>query len=167
MQAIGHGLHRDAAGAISDEPVQLCRGQLGVKWDVHKVQLGQQGAYLVQIGALAQQPGDQFKHRDVVLSVRFRLAGGVAHKVQPCNAQAFLVDSIVVERILLGHIGHTDHGVVGAHLPRPTERERVVARGDGHLIPVRKFIIQVAAKVQVFGPVGCCRTHKRWLPSYF
>ena len=167
MQAVGHGLHRDAAGAISDEPVQLCRGQLGVKWDVHKVQLGQQGAYLVQIGALAQQPGDQFKHRDVVLSVRFRLAGGVAHKVQPCNAQAFLVDSIVVERILLGHIGHTDHGVVGAHLPRPTERERVVARGDGHLIPVRKFIIQVAAKVQVFGPVGCCRTHKRWLPSYF
>ena len=61
----------------------------------------------------------------------------------------------------------TDHGVVGAHLPRPTKRERVVARGNGHLIPVRKFIIQVVAKVQVFGPVGCCRTHKRWLPSYF
>ena len=81
MQAIGHGLHRDAAGAISDEPVQLCRGQLGVKWDVHKVQLGQQGAYLVQVGALAQQPGNQFKGRYVVLALRQGLIIRIAREI--------------------------------------------------------------------------------------
>ena len=167
VQPIRHALHHNGAGGIGDEPVQGSGRQSLTEGGAGQIHAGQGGAGFPQIGAMGQNPGDEFKLGDIFLARGVGMVAGVAHEVQSCYGKALFVDRAVKKGRVLHHAGHTDHGVVGAHLPRPTERERVVARGDGHLIPVRKFIIQVAAKVQVFGPVGCCRTHKRWLPSYF
>ena len=159
MQTVRGGLDRDAFVLVRKQPVELRGGKGGGKRRAGEIRLPEQHARRGNGGALREHPRDEFKLRNVALAAARRGVSGVADKVQPGDAQALLVDGVVIQRVILGHIGHTDHGVMGAQLPRPAENKRVVARGDRHLVPVRKFIIQIAAKVQIFGPVGCSSTH--------
>ena len=107
MQAVFGRFQRDALMMIGNHPVQAGNGQPFAERGIHQVHAVQQGAGILYGSAAAQQPGDQLKLGNIILAGFIFAIPGVAHKVQPCNAQAFLVDSIVVERILLGHIGHT------------------------------------------------------------
>ena len=85
----------------------------------------------------------------------------VAHKVQPSHAQPGFVDGIVVQRIALCHVGHAQNGVVAVQLSGLTKAEGVIARCDHELFPVGKLIVQIAAKVKIFGLVGGSGTHNK------
>lgn len=159
VQAVGGRFHHDAAGFVGDEPVQLRQRQLVAERDVDDIGLFQQGARLGQRGAAAQQPRDQFKLGDIVFSLRRRVVDRVADEIQPRNAEAALVDGVVVERVLPRHIGHADHGVFRAEVPHAAQAKRVGARRDGDLVAVGKFVIQIAAKVEILGFIRCSGTH--------
>ena len=83
----------------------------------------------------------------------------IADKVQPCDAQALLIDGVIVERVLPRHVGHADHRIFCAEVPHAAQAKRVGARRDGDLVTVGKFIIEIAAKVETVGCIGCSCTH--------
>ena len=86
VQAVCRAFQHKAARAVGDHPVQLGKGQLVAEGNADKVQVLQGLARLLQIGAGAQKPGDQLKGGDVGFAGHGGKKGGVAHKVQPCNA---------------------------------------------------------------------------------
>ena len=139
--------------------MQLGQGQLVTEWNIDDVCLFQQRAGLGQGGAAAQQPGDQFKLCDVVFTLSRRMVDRVAHKVQPRNAEALLIDSVVIQRVLPRHVGHADHGVFRAEIPHAAQGKRIGTRRDRDLVAVGKFIVQIAAKVEIFGFIRCSGTH--------
>ena len=159
VQAVGGGLHHNAAGLVGNKPVQLGKGKLLTERNVDDVGLFQQGAGLGQRGAAAKQPGDKLKLGDVVFAFGRRMVDGVPDKVQPGNAEALLVDGIVVEGILPGYIGHTNHRILCAEIAHAAQAERIRPRRDGDLIAVGKLIIQIAPEVEILCGIRCSGTH--------
>ena len=71
---------------------------------------------------LTKQPGDEFKLGEVVAAVGDGVIDGVAGEVEAGDAEAVLVDGVVIERVGLairgGDGGHTDNGKVGGECAR-------------------------------------------------
>ena len=79
--------------------------------------------------------------------------------------QTLLVDRVVIERIVVLDMRHADHGIM------PVERaavqaDRVVARRDGHVLAVGKFVVQIAAEIKIAVAVCRCGTHDAKPPSF-
>lgn len=93
--------------------------------------------------ALAKQPGDEFKLSEVVAAVGDGVIDGVAGEVEAGDAEAVLVDGVVIERIGLavrgGDGGHTDNGKVGGERRKVAEGKVVVTRSDDDFLTVGKF----------------------------
>ena len=159
VQAVGSGLHHDAPRFVGNEPVQLREGQLLTERDIDDVGFCKQRAHLGQRRTAAQQPGDQLKLSDVAFAILRRVVDCIADKVQPCDAQALLIDGVIVERVLPRHVGHADHRIFCAEVPHAAQAKRVGPRRDGDLVTVGKFIIEIAAKVETVGCIGCSCTH--------
>ena len=167
VQAVRRGFDGDGAGLIRDEPVKLRQRKLGAERLVEQIDAAKQLTRLTERGALAEQPRDQLELGHVVA---LRLSGEihcVADEVEPCNAQPLFIDRVVIERIIALHIGHADDGVTGAQGRVPAHGECVAARGDGHLVAIGKFIIQIAAEIKFAGKQGYGCTHKRCLLQKF
>lgn len=159
VQAVGGGLHHDAPRFVGNEPVQLREGQLLTERDIDDVGFCKQRAHLGQRRTAAQQPGDQLKLGDVAFAILRRVVDCIADKVQPCDAQALLIDGVIVERVLPRHVGHADHRIFCAEVPHAAQSKRVGPRRDGNLVAVGKFIIEITAKVETVGCIGCSCTH--------
>ena len=159
MQPIGGGFHRNAAGLVGHKPVQLGQRQLVTERNIYNVGFLQQGAGLCQRCTAAQQPGDQLKLGDVVFTVCRRVVDGVAHKIQPGNAEALFIDGIVIQRVLPCHIGHADHGIPCAEIPHAAQGKRIAARRDRDFIPIGEFIVKIASEIEICCLIGCCGTH--------
>ena len=165
VQAVRRGLDHDAAAAVGDQPVQLRARQRGRKRRVVHDHARERIARLGDRGARAEQPRDErvLRHRGHAL--RDGRIDRVAHKVQPRDAQALLVDRVVVERIVVLDMRHADHGIM------PVERaavqaDRVAARRDGHVLAVGKFVVQIAAEIKIAVAVSRCGTHGARPPSF-
>ena len=147
------------------EPVQLRARQLGRKRCVVHDHARERIACLGDRGARAEQPRDErvLRHRGHAL--RDGRVDRVAHKVQPRDAQALLVDRVIIERVVVLDMRHADHGIM------PVERaavqaDRVVARRDGHVLAVGKFVVQIAAEIKIAAAVCRCGTHGARPPSF-
>lgn len=68
--------------------------------DIDDVGFCKQRAHFGQRRTAAQQPGDQLKLGDVAFAILRRVVDCIADKVQPCDAQALLIDGVIVERVL-------------------------------------------------------------------
>ena len=159
VQAVGGGLHYDAPRFVGNKPVQLREGQLLTERDIDDVGFCKQRAHLSQRRTAAQQPGDQLKLSDVAFAILRRVVDCIADKVQPCDAQALLIDGVIVERVLPRHVGHADHRIFCAEVPHAAQSKRIGPRRDRDLVAVGKFIIEIAAKVETVGCIGCSGTH--------
>ena len=142
VQPICHALHHNGAGGIGDEPVQGSGRQSLTEGGAGQIHAGQGGAGFPQIGAMGQNPGDEFKLSDIFLS----LAGGG-------------IGGIIVEGVTIGHIRHADDGVVFVHAAGMAERKRKAAGRNGYFAGVGKFIIQSTAKIKITGLIGGGGTH--------
>ena len=165
VQAVRRGLDHDAAAAVGDEPVQLRARQLGRKRCVVHDHARERIACLGDRGARAEQPRDEcvLRHRGHALCDG--RIDRVAHKVQPRDAQALLVDRVIIERVVVLDMRHADHGIM------PVERaavqaDRVIARRDGHVLAVGKFVVQIAAEIKIAVAVCRCGTHEAGPPSF-
>ena len=159
MQAVGHGFHRQGAGAVGDEPVLPGKGQRFTEGDVHKVDPLQQHLRLLQCGALSQDPGDELKGRHIVPVLTGRMVFRIAHEIQGGHAQPLFVDRVVIQRIVPLHMGHADHCVMLPQLSGAAEQEGIPARRHRDLVPVGEFIVQCASEIKAFRPVRSCCTH--------
>jgi len=139
--------------------VQLGQGQPGAEGDVGQVQMLQLGPGLFQRGALAQDPGDELKGRDVFHPLQEGFVVCAAWEIQPGHTQPLLVGGLIIEGISVRHSGHADEGVMAFQGGQTAKAEREIPRRDGDLLPVGALIVQGSAKVVVLGPVGDCGTH--------
>ena len=69
------------------------------------------------------------------------LVGGISDEIQPRHAESFFVERVIIKRIIPRHMCHADDGIVGRNRACVAEGKWIVARRDGYLVPVRKFII--------------------------
>ena len=159
VQPIRHALHHNGAGGIGDEPVQGSGRQSLTEGGAGQIHAGQGGTGFPQIGAMGQNPGDEFKLGDIFLSLAGGGIGGIANKIEPGHAKTFLIDGIIVEGVTIGHIRHADDGVVFVHVAGMAERKRKAAGRNGYFAGVGKFIIQSTAKIKITGLIGGSGTH--------
>ena len=93
--------------------------------------------------ALTKQPGDEFKLSEVVAAVGDGVIDGVAGKIEAGDAEAVLVDGVVIEGVGLavrgGDGGHTDNGKVSGERRKVAEVQGEVARSDDDFLAVGKF----------------------------
>ena len=159
VQAVCGRFDRDRFSFVGNQPMQLRGGQSGAERRSGQVEPGKLCPGLLNRRAPAQQPWDEFKLRNVRPVRLWLRVHGVADKIQSRHAQALFVDSVVIKRIPIRHMGHADHGIVRMHRACVTEIERVISRRDCHLFAVAAFVIQRPAKIQLSGLVCDRGTH--------
>ena len=142
------------------DAVELGQGKALTERRIDQIDLFQKTEGLFYRSALSQDPGNKFKLGHIILSVRLFPIVGISNEIKPRHSQALFIYSLIIERIIVGHMGHADHGIVGFHGPLKTEAEGIVPWSDGHLVAKGKFIIQGPAKIKIFCLIGCCCTHK-------
>lgn len=113
--------------------------------------------------ALTKQPGDEFKLSEVVAAIGDGVIDGVTGEVEAGDAEAVLVDGVVIERVGLavrgGDGGHTDNGKVGGEWRKVAEGKVVVTRSDDDFLTVGKFEVEIATKVSILGFVSDSCAH--------
>ena len=139
--------------------MQLRGGQSGAERRSGQVEPGKLCPGLLNRRAPAQQPWDEFKLRNVRPVRLWLRVHGVADKIQSRHAQALFVDSVVIKRIPIRHMGHADHGIVRMHRACVTEIERVIPRRNRHLFAVATFVIQRPAKIKLLCLICDRSTH--------
>ena len=120
MQAVRHAFQHNGTGLIRDKPVQGGGRQLTAERGIGQVHGFQRGARFPQIGTAGKQPRDKLELGDVFFVLTGLGIGGIAHKVQPCHAESFFIDGIVIKRIAFCHICHADYSIMlGQHCTMP------------------------------------------------
>ena len=166
VQAVRHRLGHKAAGPVGHDPVQGGEGELGAELELGGVDPAQQLPGLVRRGALAQHPGGQLEGGHVVLPADRGLVDGAVGKVQRGHGQPGLVHRVVIQRVVLLHVGHADHGVMAGQGAGGPEGEGQAARGDGHRFVIGPLQIQRAAEIVAAGAVGDGGAHTKTSVSF-
>ena len=159
FQPLAHGFHHDGAGLVGDQPMQRRERQSRAEGDVHQIDAREQLSRLRKVRALAEQPGDEFKGRDVVGAVLLRAVKRAGGKVQARHAQAFFVGGVVVERVVFHDERHADHRVMLFERRGAAKGERESARRDRNGLVVGVVEVEVPAEIVIAGSVGDRRTH--------
>lgn len=155
FETVFHGFDNDAAGRVSDDPVKLGNGELVGEVDIAKIELGEEGFGFGEVGALAENPRDELKLRNVVFAIGVRIINGVADEVETGDTETFLIDGIVEKGIAVGDVSDADHSVMGIQSASFTESKREIAWDNYGFFAVRKFVVEVATEVIVFISGGC------------
>ena len=181
MKSVCHRFHHNRLLPVRDHPVKLGHRILFIEWGIGNVDPGKQYPRFFYRGTLAQKPERQLKLCHVI-DLRFNLmplchsgflfscgsfflpqnrfsVHRISHKIQPGHTKPLFIDGIIIKRIIICHMGHTDHGIMLLHLSLKPKRKRIIPRCNGHLLPVRKFIIQIPSEVKVVCLINCCCTH--------
>ena len=139
--------------------MQLRGRKLGAVRLVRQVDAREQPARLAHCGAAAEYPRDELELRDVVEALHRLEIVRVADEVQPRHAESLLVYSIIEQRVAAGDVGHTDDRVVPVERAAVAEAQRIFARQDNDLVPVREFIIQRTAEIKILCFIACSCAH--------
>ena len=160
MDSRENGFHGYGLILVSKDPVELGQWKALTERRIDQIDLFQKTEGLLYRSTLSQDPGNKFKLGHIILSVRLFPIVGISNEIKASHSQAFFIYGLIIERIIVSHMGHADHGIVGFHGPLKTEAEGIVPWSDGHLVAKGKFIIQGPAKIKIFCLIGCCCTHK-------
>lgn len=110
---------------------------------------------------MAEEPREEFKLGDVVFAIDVVVINGVADEVKTGDAETFLVNGIVEERVIFGLAGgliiggefgdvsDADDGIMRIKCTSFAEVKREVARDDDAFFAIRKFVIEVATEIFV------------------
>ena len=147
LQALGGGLHHDAAAGVGDDPVQHADGEVAEAL-VHQRDVRQRRLDVVDLVEVRGDPQGEFVRCDCRGS-RTGVVGEVcvAGEVQAGDGQAVLVGAVEVQRVPFRRDGHAQHRTMPRVRGMVARRER-----DGFAIAVRP--VQVAAEIQVSVRVG-------------
>ena len=169
MNAVSDGLHHDGAGLVRDHPVQRRDRELLAERNIDETDLLQQGLCFFEISALAENPRNEFKRRNLIFPIflRFREVS-VSRKIQTGHGKAKLICCIIIERESSADKSHADHCMMRSHGFLSAEWNREISRGDRHRFLIGKFKVQVASEVMIFCLIRCAGTHiECLLPAHF
>ena len=163
FEAVSDGLHDDGGVGVGNQPMELGGWELVAEGSVGEVEVLEVNFDFGDGAALTKQPGDEFKLSEVVAAVGDGVIDGVAGEVEAGDAEAVLVDGVVIERVGLavrgGDGGHTDNGKVGGERRKVAEGEGGVTRSDDDFLTVGKFEVEIATKVSILGFVSDSCAH--------
>lgn len=121
--------------------------------------------------ALAENPRKEFELSDIIFAVDMFIINSVADEVEASDTEALFVDGVVEEGIIFGlitgaeigwnfgDVSDADYSIMCVLDAGFAVMKREVARDDDGSFAIRKFVVEVATKIRVFGFVSCCRTH--------
>ena len=138
--------------------MQLCSRKIS-KGRSDQIHLCKQFSDLLQIGTLSEHPWNQLVLRHIFSSFFHFLIHCVADKIQSRHADALFIDRIIVQRISIRHMCHTDHPIMRIAFSHMAKIQRKFTRCYHNLVSIRKLIIQRPAEIKVFCLIRCCCTH--------
>ena len=150
MQAVGHLLDHDRARAITDNPVQHRHAELVAHRLRNNVRVREGRLHFIDRREVRGHPNGELVGRDVRLPIDRPLGiFGEPGEVQAGNAQARVVSAIEVERVVVEHDRHTDHGVRGRRVIEEGVGEREARGRHHHALAVARVPIKVARQIHV------------------
>ena len=165
LQTIRNGFYRDGTGSIREDPVKLCERQIFFKWCRDQIDAGKCLFCFRKRSTCTEKPRDQLKLRDIVFPRFWIEINGISYKIKTGDAKPFLIERLIIERVIIHHTRHADHCIVMGKGRHMKEEKRVIARCNGDLVAIGKFIIKCAAHIKVACFIGCCCTHRKKLLS--
>ena len=157
-------LHHKAARGVRHQPMERGQRQVRAEGNLHQFHPLQQGPGLGQGPAAAQQVRDQLIGRQPPPpGGGVGPVAGVAGKVEPRRAEALFIDGLGIEGIIVRHMGHPDHGIVGRHGPRALGGKGEIAGGDDHGLPKAALKVHIPPKIKGFSGKGKGCTHRFFL----
>ena len=140
--------------------MKLCGSELFIVRSVCDVYIAEEFTHLRHILALAQNPRDKFKLCNILPALaRFGCINSIAHKIKPCNTNALFVYGIIVKRVIICNMCHTDDGIVVVVSALKAKIKRIIAGCNRDAVTVRKFIIKSSAKIKILCFVSCGCAH--------
>lgn len=104
LQPRSSRLQRECTGGVREQPVQLGGGEVRAERRSRQVDGLQQLPASASVAHCRSSHGMNSNWRHVLPPVLRRGIAGVADEVQPGNAEAFFVYSIVIQRIAVRHM---------------------------------------------------------------
>ena len=121
--------------------MKLCRRKLVAERRADKVGIAQKRACLVNRSALRENPRNKLKLCDVCFIVNRLSIDRIADKIKPRNAEALLVDCIVIERIAVCNVRRSYYRIVAFDRLRVFEVKGIVPRSYRDFISVGKLVV--------------------------
>ena len=161
MQTVRRGFHGDGTRCICDDPVKLCERKILFKRCADEIDTGEGFFCFRKRSTCTENPRDQLELRDIVF-LRFRIEiNGISYKIKAGDTKPLFIERLIIERVIIHHTRHADHCIVmgkGRHMKKG---KRIIARCNGDLVAIGKFIIECATHIKVACLIGCCCTHRK------
>ncbi len=142
--------------------MEFGRRKLCAKRSIDKVHFCDESFSFGDGSTLAEDPRDELELGDIVAVGFDFMKNGVVGKKKTGHTEAFFVDGVVKERIIIAVRIRSDErnahdGIVRIEGVLMAEGERKITGSDGDGFAIRKFIIKVATEIMIFGSIssGC------------
>lgn len=146
-------------------------GELVIEIKITKVHLGEESFSFSDGSTLTEDPGNELKLGNIILAVDMFIVDGIADEVEAGDAEALFVDGVVEEGIIFGlvagaeigwnfgDVSDADHGVMCILDTGFAVMKREVAWDDDGSFAIRRFVVEIATKIGVFGFVSSSCAH--------
>lgn len=152
-------------GGVGDHPMKFGRWEFGVETEVAEIDVLEKSFDFSDSGAAAEEPGEKLELGDVIFAVDMVVVDGVADEVETGDAEAFFVDGVVEERVVLFVVGFLSevsdahNSVMGVQSANFAEGERKIAGNDDGVFAVGKLVVEVAAEIMIFNLISSGGAH--------
>ena len=145
--------------------------KLVIEIKITKVHLREESFRFGDSSTLTENPGDELKLGNIIFAVDMFIVDGIADEVEASDTEALFVDGVVEEGIIFGlvtgaeigwgfgDVSDADHSIMCVLDAGFAVMKGEVARDDDGSFAIRKFVVEVATKIRVFGFVSCRRAH--------
>ena len=159
LQSLPNTFDGDTRIFVRQNPVQLCRRKLWGEYGSHQIHLRQHFLRLFYRCALGKNPWNELKLSHVFPSLLYLLVDSVSYEVQPCHSKAFFIDRIVIQRVIVRYMCHTDDRIMIFQFFHMAKMKRIISWCYCNLISIGEFIIQRPSHIKIFCLISSCCTH--------
>ena len=163
FQTALHLFQNDTFRFIADHPVQLCNGKIRRQRDIRNIQAGEDLPEFRNRSVKPQKVREQFIGAQIEFILLSGIEMGVLGKVQARDGQPLFIGRLRVERIVVLHGRHADHGVFSVDRGTVFQRKAVISRCDDNLFVEPVFQIEIPPEIVVFCFEINAGTHKEFL----
>ncbi len=139
--------------------METSSGELFAEIKIAEVHFCEESFSLINVSTLTKNPVKKFKLSNIVFTINMIIIDSIARKVEAGTPKAFLVDTVIEQRIVFRDAGDPDYCVVRIQIINFTKFEREVAWDNGDFLVVRDIIIKVASEVGVFCYISSRSAH--------
>lgn len=155
VKAVGSRFDNNGFSSISDNPMEITCGEVGIKIVSIETHVGEFCAGFSDAGAITKNIGDELVGSNIILAGDFVKIDSVIRKAETSDTEAHIVYGIVVEGIILAicvwyNIGDADDGMMCGEVGKSSKVEGEVVGCDGNGFVIRIVEVEVATEVSIF-----------------